>query len=80
MVPSPKYLPDPREAVLAEIDEFMGETGMAVTTLSQKAGLRNAAIAELRMGTRARLDTIAKIYAFMNEERQRRMEQQYRPE
>ena len=60
------------EILLSDVHNFVTETGISATALSERATGDGAVISRLRGGASVTLRTADKLYAFMREERARR--------
>jgi hypothetical protein len=62
-----------REEILAEIEQFLKETGMSATKFGDRAISDRALMFRLRGGRDLKLATVDKIRAFMAKERKKRV-------
>ncbi len=63
---------DPNAELLAEIEAFLRETGIAPTRFGQDAVGEKSFMIELRRGRDLRLSTVAKVKTYMERERRKR--------
>lgn len=60
-------------ALLAEIDAFLGETGMGVAYFGKRSVGNSELVARLRAGRRCWPETAAKVRSFIKAERSKRV-------